>query len=223
MHKFSQAPNLDNFELSGPIVISPDLFWPSSLQTTPVWPNMTNLSVDFSLNTPDGEWYFVRDPENDDGTDEDEGNDVVEELSDGSDDSSVLSYDSSAPDTFNEKREARATGNLPVRIFRTKPDSDKINPLLIAMARAAGQMPKLQGMWLAAAQLGCWDHSYFELGYVAPGLEMLQGEDIGDVEKPRLWWRVGKWRPEEEVLRLWRKGKGAGAEQEILVSFLDYI
>ena len=59
-----------------------------------------------------------------------------------------------------------------------------------------------------------------KLDYLAPGLKRFEIEDIGDVEMPRLYWRVGKWRPEEEVRRLWRKGKGT--EQEILVSFLDY-
>ena len=152
LHKFSQSPALIDFVLEGPIVISPRLFWPSSPQTKPVWPNLTSFHVTFNLTTPGGEWYFVRDPENIEESDEDEDDDVIEVSSDDSDDDSdddsVLSYDSLVPDTFNAKKEARATGDLPVRLFRTKPDSDKIYPLLIAMARAAGQMPKLERMSL---------------------------------------------------------------------------
>lgn len=219
LHKYSQSPILIDFTLEGPIVISPTLFWPSDPPITPVWPSITNFHVDFNLNTPNGEWYFIRDPENNDESDEDEDDDEQEESSDDSDDDSVLSYDSLVPDTFNARKEARATGDLPARCFRTKPDSEKINPLLVAMARAAGQMPKLERMSLTA-RLICAEKSYFELDYLAPGVEMLYVEKIGDVKKPRLYWHVGKWRPDEEVLRLWREGKGV--EQEILVSFLEY-
>ena len=138
---------------------------------------------------------------------------------DDSDDDSVLSYDSLVPDTFNAKKEALATGDFPVRRFRTKPDSDQINPLLIAMARATGQMPKLERMSLAAAQSFCAGKFQFELKYLAPGQDSFQDEETGDEEKPRLYWRVGKWRPEAEVLRLWSEGKGT--EQEIFVKFRE--
>ncbi|KAH7381235.1 hypothetical protein DE146DRAFT_279492 [Phaeosphaeria sp. MPI-PUGE-AT-0046c] len=42
--------------------LSPEIFWPSSDEdhaATPTWPNLTSLSVAFSIMAPDGKWYFT--------------------------------------------------------------------------------------------------------------------------------------------------------------------
>lgn len=224
LHKFSQSTSIEEIELEGPIVISPSLFWPSNPKTTPFWPNLTSFHVSFNLTTLDGEWYFVRDPDVsvEESVVEEDVDDENE--SDDSDDSefSLLSDDSLAPDTFNERKEARAAGDLPFRYFRTKPDDEKINPLLTAMARAADRMPKLQRMFLKADLFCNSVYAYFEVEYLAPGETSWNCPDKedGDEEKPRLYWHVGRWRPEDEVLRLWREAKGVNGE--ILVMFVEW-
>jgi len=47
-----------------------------------------------------------------------------------------------------ERMEHRAVGDYPNRQFRNSPDSEKLMPLLIAMARAAVQIPCLERMSL---------------------------------------------------------------------------
>lgn len=225
LHKLSQSPNMTEVVLDGPIVISPILFWPINPQTAPLWPALTNFHITFNVTTPNGEWYFVRDPLRGEVADEEEDSEAEDESEDDatSDDSwaEFCANDPLVPDTFNEKKESRAVGDSPIRIFRTMPDSEKITPLLTAMARAAGQMPKLQRLSLTA-DLVCSD-ACFQLSYFAPGEESrLDRELADDREKPRLYWHLGNghWRPEEEVLLLWREAKGV--DGEMVVRFVEW-
>lgn len=164
------------------------------------------------MTTPDGDWYFIRDPtkpEYDDDSDNDddvEGEAEAAADSSSEDDISTTSSDSFRPESFNETKEARAVGDFPLRMFRTLPSDSKINPLLLAMARAAGHMPLLQSMSLISKIRGA-DGAGFEIYYHAPGQRSLLDSGPGDGEEARLYCAVGKWRPEEEVLRIWRAGR----------------
>lgn len=225
LHSLTQSPSIREVMLEGPIVISPSLFWPSNPRPAPFWQNITNFHITFNLNTPDGNWYFVRDPDMIEEEDEEREGSDEEEPTDSepnSDSGSVLSDDSLVPDTYNEKEEARVAGNLPVRYFRTLPDSEKIIPLLTAMARAAGQMPKLQRTSLKADLICNLGNAYFEIEYLAPGQTSwnIPDENDDDEEKRRLYWQTGKWRPDGEVLRLWREAKGQ--DGDLLVRFVEW-
>ncbi len=172
------------------------------------------------MTAPEGDWYFQRDPASDEWEeplDEDsESEQDSDTFSDFSDDSFWERSD--APETFNERRESRAVGNHPVRLFRTKPDAHKIGPLLTAMARAAGQMPKLRIMSLKGEVYGP-KFTEFEVVFCAPGQSFGSGQGLEDVDKPRLYWVVGKWRPDEAIIQLWRDVKGV--DGDLLVRFID--
>lgn len=174
------------------------------------------------MTTPDGDWYFTRDPtkpEDDDDSDNDddvEGEAEAAADSSSEDDTSTISSHSFRPDSFNERKEALAVGDFPIRMFRTLPSNSKINPFLLVMARAAGHMPKLQSMSLVSNMRGV-DGAGFEIYYHAPGQRSHLDSEPGDGEKARLYWAVGKWRPEEEVLRIWRAGR-----EEMKVKFFEW-
>lgn len=174
------------------------------------------------MTTPDGDWYFTRDPTKPDDDDYSDDNDDVEGEAEAEadssteDDTSTTSSGSSRPDSFNERNEARAVGDFPIRMFRTLPADSKINPLLLAMARAAAHMPQLQSMSLVSKIRGA-DGAGFEIYYHAPGQRSHLDSEPGDEEKARLYWAVGKWRPEEEVLRIWRAGR-----DEMKVQFFEW-
>ncbi|KAK4691316.1 hypothetical protein P7C71_g5656, partial [Lecanoromycetidae sp. Uapishka_2] len=223
LHNFSQRSSIETIYLGGPIVISPSLFWPDCPKATPVWPNLVSFHVVFNLNTMNGEWYFVRDPERreeefaeDSAVDDEIRLDDIE-----SDHNSVLSDDSLVPDSYNKKEEMRASGQFPMRRFRFLPDSEKITPLLVAMARAAGQMPKLQRITLRA-DLATGRRDIFEVEYLAAGQKPYHRHEkkVENRWEPRLYWESGKWRPDDEVLRLWRQAKAV--DGKLLVRFVEW-
>lgn len=100
-------------------------------------------------------------------------------------------------------------------VYRDFPSDPCINPLLLAMARAAAQMPKLEHMSLDSS-LSDVDAS-FEINYYAPGIFSDWGPEDEDEESPRLYWAVGSWRPAENILKQWWKSKEA-----IQIRFLEY-
>ncbi|KAL9041899.1 MAG: hypothetical protein Q9180_000968 [Flavoplaca navasiana] len=209
LHTLSLSQNLTSLSLD-PVCISPSIYWPSGLADPPYWPNIRHHFVGFQMTTPDGRWYFVRDPSapiDDDEGGGDSSDPDAPPSTDSDSDPDTNSEASRIPDTYRERREAVANGDWPVRMFRTLPDETMINPLLMAMARAAGQMPKLQTMGLSATMTDPSGKA-FCVSYVAKELESPTGSDPGDVDTPRIAWRVGSWRPINEILDVWRKEKG---------------
>ncbi|KAI4117730.1 MAG: hypothetical protein LQ338_007500 [Usnochroma carphineum] len=207
LHTLSQSVSLTSLTLN-PIVISPDLYWPTNPSKPPVWPNIRHYHVEFDMTTPDGDWYFIRDPskpvEDDEGANDSDDHNNAQDESDT--DSDTASSDSWRPDTFNERLEARAVGDYPIRAFRTLPSDSHINPLALAMARAAAQMPQLQSMSLTSSMRDP-DGAGFELFFHAGSHVSNLDSEPEDANKARLYWVVGSWRPEEEVLKVWREGK----------------
>lgn len=218
LHELSKSSNLTHFTLTGPIVISPSLFWPwddASPSNTSFWPQLQYFHVTINIATPDGEWYYVRDP--DDGhleepiADEDEDED---DRSDDDDDSihSSDSDNSEIPDTYRHKREARAAGLTPFRSFRTQLSSSTFNPVLFAMARAAIRMPRSQRLSLEI-NVQSLSASAFEATYLGPGT--VSRDDREETDKARRRWYifVGKqagWVAPEELRRLWEESVGTG-------------
>ncbi|KAL8850126.1 MAG: hypothetical protein Q9221_004943 [Calogaya cf. arnoldii] len=157
LHTLSQSSRLPHIKFD-PIIISPDLYWLVNPTTPPVWPNLRGHQVAFNMTAPDGTWYFVRDPSKPEDKDEGDGDsddadgeteiDSDPDFDYGSD--SFFSTSSSCPDDFDEGREERADGDYPIHSFRDLPLESRINPLLLAMARAAACMPKLRHMSLTS-------------------------------------------------------------------------
>ena len=213
LHSLSLATNLRSLKLDN-IVISPDLFWPTSPNTSPIpteWPNLHTFAVIFQMTSPSGQWYFIRDPSRPPDADEFSGESDDPDVPWSDDSDSDSNPDSPAPsdplrpDTYHPIREARLASDYPIRSFRTFPDDALINPLLLAMARAAACMPKLQVMELRSTLRGPCDE-FFRVYYYAAGcVDPMYLED--DKERDRLLWYVNAWRPDEEVLEAWREGK----------------
>lgn len=107
--------------------------------------------------------------------------------------------------------------------FRSIPDPERMNPLLIAMAQAAQHAPKLERMWLIVDKkelrpryLEKYEYidapsyldddwsmvRHFQVFYVAKGAQ--DHEERAPDDKARLIWQVGDWRPDEEVERHWK-------------------
>ena len=158
------------------------------------------------MTAPAGEWYFIRDTNRPVDEDEaaDDSDDPDESASDT--DSEPLSEDSLRPDSYAPRREARATGDYPIRSFRTLPDDALIDPLLLAMAKAAKQMPRLQTMSLTSTMRDPYGVG-FEVHFYGEGKHSHFDSGAEGVEDARLIWAVGKWRPREEILSKWQEGK----------------
>ncbi|KAL8686030.1 MAG: hypothetical protein Q9218_007394, partial [Villophora microphyllina] len=143
------------------------------------------------MTTPGGDWYFIRDPSQplDDEEGANDSNDPVdaETQEEGDEDtvSDATSSDSWHPDIFDERREARAIGNYPIRRFRTHPSDAHMNPLLFAMARAAAQMRDLQSMSLTIS-MGS-EAAGFEIFFHAANDVSKLDEGPGDADVARLY------------------------------------
>ncbi|KAL9581718.1 MAG: hypothetical protein Q9203_005785 [Teloschistes exilis] len=177
--------------------------------TPPAWHRIQHYHVEFDLSTPDGDWYFIRDPST--PIDDDEGfadSDDGEYEEDDDTDSDPVSEDEiyNRPDIYDEYRERRAVGRYPPWRFRTVPSDIHINPLLLAMARSAAQMPDLQSMTLKTSRIGSYG-TRFEIQFFAAGYASRWGEKIGETTEASLTWYVGSWRPAEEILKIWREAK----------------
>ncbi|KAL8965841.1 MAG: hypothetical protein Q9183_003664 [Haloplaca sp. 2 TL-2023] len=125
LHTLSLSQNLTSLCLE-PVVISPSIYWPSGLANPPTWPNLRRYSIEFQMTTPDGQWYFVRDPCEPVDDDEQEDSPDPDDPPSTDSDSVILSDDSLAPDTYRGRRMAVGIGDYPIRYFRTLPDDAEI-------------------------------------------------------------------------------------------------
>lgn len=213
LHTLSQLPTLTFLQLSGPMLLSPSLFWPSSYPSPPPsWPTLKTLAIDLNIATPTGSWYFDRDPSapiDDDSDDEEAASDTSSDTDD-PDPFSPASNDSSPPpDPRHPNRFARLVGDKPVRLYRTLPSPTEMPPLLLAMARAAGHMPALERMTLGAQLVGSSEDAVFQVEFLGRGVPG-QFDEAGESERERVIWCVGKWRPQEGLEKVWREGRGEG-------------
>lgn len=137
----------------------------------PSGPNLRHLEVWLSDTTPDGEWLYLGKP-NEAHDDESIGADFLAQLALEEDEAAHVndSEDSQVPDAFHAGLEHQIDGYESEQLFRTMPDHQRINPMLIAMARAATCMPKLQRMALYTG--GDDDSSGMEVTYLAAGQDI---------------------------------------------------
>ncbi|OWP00746.1 hypothetical protein B2J93_8437 [Marssonina coronariae] len=218
IHHLSQAPNLTTLTLSGGIVISPALFWPSDPgQTLPFWPKLQHIDVTFNSTTPGGEWYFMRPPsqtEDWDIIDMSEATRVVDAIDPDTDSESDASDDSATWDSYHPLRAAQQQGMSPARFFRTWPDDEKILPLMTAMAKGLACMPNLQTLTLAHQLAGCLKvtagpgvgaRAVFEVVFIAQGLDDFADTAPEDKKRARIYCQTGEWVPDDEVFSIWNE------------------
>lgn len=91
-----------------------------------------------------------------------------------------------------------------VREIRDYPNDEEIVPLVKAMAKAVTRMPALKAMTVTGAVDGVRPDSIFELAFVAQGQSDIEDQRPEDTAKPRLYCRMGDWRPAEEAMECWR-------------------
>ena len=212
IHAISQSENLTHLELGDYIVISPSLFWPDTQTKRPSWPNLVSVNVVFSMNTADGDWYFMRDENVNVESDDDDDAESDTSSSDGSeadDTTTKQDPDPDTPDTYNDRKVALAIGDEPYRHFRSRANPGKLNPLFEAAARAAAQMPRLQRMILMT-KVRASRMFVFAMNYFAPGERTGWGAGSRNVDNARLDWVVGQsgYEPEASILEIWRQAKG---------------
>lgn len=238
LHALSLSPNITHFTLQGDIVLSPCFFWPQDPTTiTPCWPHLQYLDVFLNITTPEGNWLYVRDPEDSDDDDDDYDDNDVEpltlsdllELADllgiGEDVETMLkpSSDSEFPQTFNGRLQSHLDGSKPERHFRKIIDSKRLNPMLMAMARAARHMPTIRRLGLhlhgvSFSEVSVW---FLARGGKPEGmdLELLQdyagGEENMMVSMKKKWLVMmaeeGKWTVPENLQAAW---KSVGVEND---------
>ena len=92
-----------------------------------------------------------------------------------------------------------------------------MNPLLIAMARAAAHMPQLQSMSLETTMRDHDGGAGFEIYFHGLDQRTKLDYEPGDAKKARLYLVVGSWRPDEVVLRIWCEGR-----EKLLVRFVEW-
>lgn len=209
IHSLSQSEKLTHLELSGNIVISPSLFWPDTQSKQPSWPNLVSVSIVFSMNTADGDWYFTRDDNTSVESADNDGVETDDSSSEADKTTTEQNPDPNTPDTYNEKTVAIAIGDEPSRLFRRRADSGKLNPLFEAAAHAATQMPRLRRMTLRM-QVRARRWFIFAMRYYAPGERTDEGAGARNLDMPRLDWVIGTlgYEPEESILEIWRQAKG---------------
>ena len=162
----SQLPRLVEFVLRGSAALSPCFFWPDALssENLPFWPNLQYLHLWLSDVTPDGRWLYLSD-----------ANEAHEDESIGPDFLAQPAHDSEDSQIFNEALELQVDGDEPSQFFRKVLDHERIKPMLMAMARAATRMPKLQRMELGTGN----NRRELRVTYLAPGQDVNLNWDEG--------------------------------------------
>lgn len=244
LHALSLSPNLTHLRLRGEIVLSPCFFWPQNpTTTTPIWPHLQYLDVFLNITTPEGNWLYVRDPEgSDDDDDEDEDDDVepltvsdLLELADflgienENETVSKQSNDSELPHRFSWFLQSRLDGSIPERYFRKKVDVERLNPMLMAMARAARQMPAIRRLGLRLHQYSFSEVDVYFLarggqpgGVIPEWFEANAGgeEEEGMARTTKQWvimiGEEAKWSVPNKLKAAW-KSVGAEDGDEVLI------
>jgi hypothetical protein len=211
------------------VVADETLFWPAD-SSTPSWPNLATVSVMFHMVSPNGTWYFKGLP----GIGANEGYAVTER-----------SYPPLAMTAEDETvdvdlMEYQWDANMLCAQYRVDPNDEVIVPFLMAFARAAAAMPSLQVAQLWAAltfnprsicayedfdpRQVCKEGAYnlaWGLAYSRPGTEAVMlypGESFCAARQ--LWWKVGRWRPELDLHRLFQR-IGQNEHGDGLVEYWD--
>lgn len=192
MHKLIQRANISDVLFMYQYIISPEFLWPFDTHlppASPFWPKLKTMKLGVSKVTPHGDWYFTSDP-------------------------TIAPHSEFLPRPGDDEWYwTKRYWNT----FRSVPNSGKMNPLLIAMARAVQYAPSLKTLdllfdwdWMEPSCLkreveGKIIHQ-FNLYYAAP-YEGRHFRELG-ISKKRLICETLNWRLDAEVEKYWREALG---------------
>lgn len=199
MHKLIQRAGISTVSFSAQHVISPEFFWPyggvNVAPKTPFWPNLTRISMVLSPVTPGGDWYFIPDER-------------------------IASYAEFAGENRHSHEHSTETDLPDSNVFRSIPNPETMNPLLIAMAHAIRHAPSLKHIGLRFSEILYPEFidrkvvRAFDLYFKAAGVDSWHGT----VGKPSVIWEVNDWRPDEDVQRHFKDALGPDG----VMIYLDY-
>jgi len=223
LHHFTQAPNLKYITIGCqlcPISISSAIFWPNDT-AIPCWPNLLGFFIGFSMVAPNGRWYNKRPPrrprsqytdsvdsaEEEESEEDDEETYLAHDMQQLSDDPLALLADATCDalheesipdyDEYDSEETNILIRNAPHHVRRKTLIPERINPLLIAMAKASKYMPKIKYLNLEGRTRG----SPFEVGYVA--------------ENDKVIWKIPQgtsFEIDDEIISAWRNSTGMSRE-----------
>lgn len=200
------------------VMVDETLFWPQGSSIASSWPNLESLNVMFHIGSPSGSWYF-QSPSADKRYDKGY---LIQE---------APAYPPLEDSGKDEEWHFASAGSSPSDspTFRVVPIEETMAPFLSSFAKAAANMPKLKEalLWAplefhpnvadeeeeedldrAAIALYLNESLAWGITYVAPGGLAFDGGE-NDSSTRQLWWRVGQWRPSEELHQLFQKIGGA--------------
>ncbi|KAF3492376.1 uncharacterized protein GIQ15_01893 [Arthroderma uncinatum] len=156
----------------------------------PFWPNMRDIYVWVAPTTPDGDWYFMGDP-------------------------NIASHPEFIGATRADDQTLRGTEDT-CNFFRIIPIPERMNPLLIAMARAVRYAPSIEavGVRFVEAELSPkyvktkGSKRQFGIFYCAPGTEPPFGSGLSVIRRPSLICDVQDWRLDEDIEKYWMEALG---------------
>jgi hypothetical protein len=215
---FSSSLRLLSYQLHTMIlrvVSDGTLFWPAH-GSAPFWPKLESLSVMFHMASPSGAWYF-------------EGPIDV-----GAKEGFEIAETSYPPLKITEEDEVSDLyfdwdfewdDHRVFAQYRVEPNNKVLVPLLTAFAKAAALMPSLKEAALWSPLMFGPDHvreynnfnreevSHYTQGELAWGMSYAKprmqafnkaiGKDFSAFRQ--MWWYVGRWRPDPELLDLFQQ------------------
>ncbi|KAM5341956.1 hypothetical protein ACJ41O_014987 [Fusarium nematophilum] len=218
LHVISQSLPITELFLYGPVIISPELFWPNDSQSPdplPHWPTLQYLTVNASILTPDGSYYYTGTPESESEDDDPWWPESPRPETD-VDAADYPSDDSRVRDPFNRLDVWRSSGSVPLNGWRRELDPERFNPLLLALSRAACCMPELRELEFYMGMSDAQGPSGIVLSGEVDWEAESEAGGIREVEYvTERRWKVktgskAKWEPGEEVVDLWRQFVGRG-------------
>lgn len=205
LHKLTQRSNIHELVLEGSYSVSPAFFWPASPNISPpLWPSLTDLYVELDSTTPCGHWYFIEDTNP--RTRLPRGAKFsINDLPDAEDCDGVCGH------------RVQPKANV-MRRFRSYPNPETIEPLLIAMAKAARHMPAIKSL-----QLTRWKPVEGLIDVIERRRCIRQFGVMYQVKgmTKSLQFVTGAWRPAEAVMREWRQTVGAEGRVEFWQEKVD--
>jgi hypothetical protein len=232
-------PNLVTLQLLGPLVICPEFFCGIVEHPGTPFPSLVEFGLQFATETADGRWYYERDDEAIERSRSDpEYQDFWEEWQEDHDEEDQEN-ERHPRGSFESDRDVGVFEDGPymtdvVRIdqFRSLPNETTLAPFLIDASKAVARIPTLQkfilkhdNMFSDGADLTHYPivSRVFELWHLKAGmhrspLKELPCPDVripGDaahINRNRLYWRVDRWKPWDEVLAAWHTLAGPDAK-----------
>ncbi|KAL0257642.1 hypothetical protein SLS55_006805 [Diplodia seriata] len=215
LHRLTLFASLTTVRIVGGLPVAPELFWPPHYDepgtALPTWPSLQKLTISFSLVAPSGKWYVAGPSSNNAPASSDESasaDDEPDDSDDGDDD-----------DDDNATRTSLvASGMHPTQSFRSDAVPALVNPLFLAIARAASRMPRLKYLEASARLRAAKgnDNPALATVFATPGTRHYLDKRHGGLQANLAKTRVYVSAPgmdgllDSRVVWAWEKGFGVG-------------